>query len=61
MIGRNSRERTRRRSYRKEVYKDEQAEILVEKHEELMEKAEELREFADDFIKALENWYEEDE
>ncbi len=60
MVRRNDRERTRRSSYRKETYRDEQAEILVEKHEELMEKAEELREFADEFIKALEDWYEDE-
>ena len=59
MIARNSKDRMRR-SYRKEAARDEQAEVLVEKHEELIEKAEELREFADDFIKALEDWYEED-
>ena len=60
MNRRNSRDRMRH-SYRKEATRDEQADILVEKHEELMEKAEELREFADDFIKALEDWYEEDD
>ena len=55
-------ERRGRRSYRKsEEYRADPAEALMEKHEELMEKAEELREFADDFIKALEEWYEEED
>ena len=62
MNRRDNRERSRRRSYRKEVAREEeQADLLVEKHEELLEKAEEIREIADDFIKALEDWYDEED
>lgn len=54
MPGRYDKERTRRRSYRKEVAREE------EQVDVLLEKAEQLRSVADDFIKAWEDLHDDE-